>query len=663
MTSTSCSMFLSLVVFCFCCHLSLADAKPSIWGVHIDEGPAPPPDECPPISRGASRDKSLLAGQICGIVGSYLATACIVASAIFFIGRRLRRQIKTHSLVSMEMLPPVMASKNNYDPSPVSGYTDPFKTPTSGASAAKFAWPSPGKKKNHKGIGQLSQQNSVVTFDEHVIENDRLKREEEMERLYNAVMGQEARRPMDLVYEREADQDFESWDSPPPQHGVAASPPPLPSSPQESAEHKKSRLSRLSMGSLASKVSLSTINSNKSWGKGRRPSIRDLGISGPIASPQYSQFDYARSPTVTEASDAEAYRSPTTPRLFFESPPSPVPPPLPKDSPPLSNPQRIRVPPPPLVVPPPPLAVHHAHAHAHAHAQAPGPSPTTPHEPTPSSATSRQNFPQVYQPRLQKHAPQPIPLSSPQRRQKNPPAHGNHGSSRTQLLPLAIPTDHHQKSYSHSSNSNSNSATNSTTSTLPFRSNASLQSYNPTSPAPQTTYAPPLPTPTFLLKPSTDLYPLAPQSPNQPHSFHPQPLSPALFSPTYQNQSQDQSRHPHQHQQENAPATITSPTTKTTVLSLPPPNHYSHQQHQHQQTLSPTTANNNPDPYASMPYSARTPGGLPQVPYSPYMPMTPMTPVTPRLVTRQERRMRERERGRRLATQEEDLVEDEDEMW
>lgn len=55
--------------------------------------------------------------------------------------------------------------------------------------------------------------------------------------------------------------------------------------------------------------------------------------------------------------------------------------------------------------------------------------------------------------------------------------------------------------------------------------------------------------------------------------------------------------------------------------------------------------------------------GVPATPYSPYMPFTPMTPMTPsRLVTREERKKKEREEGRRVATID-DKVEEESEMW
>ncbi len=60
----------------------------------------------------------------------------------------------------------------------------------------------------------------------------------------------------------------------------------------------------------------------------------------------------------------------------------------------------------------------------------------------------------------------------------------------------------------------------------------------------------------------------------------------------------------------------------------------------------------------------RTPAtGVPQTPYSPYMPFTPLTPMTPsRLVTREERKRREKEEGKRVATIE-DVVEEDADMW
>lgn len=63
-------------------------------------------------------------------------------------------------------------------------------------------------------------------------------------------------------------------------------------------------------------------------------------------------------------------------------------------------------------------------------------------------------------------------------------------------------------------------------------------------------------------------------------------------------------------------------------------------------------------------HNLRTPQtGVPATPYSPYMPFTPLTPMTPsRLVTREERKRRGKEEGRRVATID-DAVEEEGDMW
>ena len=62
--------------------------------------------------------------------------------------------------------------------------------------------------------------------------------------------------------------------------------------------------------------------------------------------------------------------------------------------------------------------------------------------------------------------------------------------------------------------------------------------------------------------------------------------------------------------------------------------------------------------------SLRTPmTGVPMTPYSPYMPRTPLTPMTPsRLVTRAERKRREKEEGRKVVTID-DAVEEEADMY
>ncbi|KAI9889982.1 MAG: hypothetical protein M1814_004600 [Vezdaea aestivalis] len=58
--------------------------------------------------------------------------------------------------------------------------------------------------------------------------------------------------------------------------------------------------------------------------------------------------------------------------------------------------------------------------------------------------------------------------------------------------------------------------------------------------------------------------------------------------------------------------------------------------------------------------SPGTAGAVPQTPYSAYMPGTPCTPITPRLVTRKDRKMRQKEEGRSVVKE---TVMEEDELW
>ncbi|KAL2050016.1 hypothetical protein ABVK25_009743 [Lepraria finkii] len=117
------------------------------------------------------------------------------------------------------------------------------------------------------------------------------------------------------------------------------------------------------------------------------------------------------------------------------------------------------------------------------------------------------------------------------------------------------------------------------------------------------------------------------QAPNPPSSQRntPQPLNPLRSAPLpLRNQ------HPTEFNSNRPPSAI-----KATVLERKVPN---------QGLRTPQT-------------------GVPATPYSPYMPFTPLTPITPsRLVTREERKRRGKEEGRRVATID-DAVEEEGDMW
>ncbi|KAI9839723.1 MAG: hypothetical protein M1838_004277 [Thelocarpon superellum] len=181
---------------------AVVHADNSGYPLNIDWRPAPSPEDGPPLSAHASRDRSLLPMQIGAIVGAYAVTVLFLTLALTFVGRRLRGSIQTSPRsLDVEMLKPVRVP-SHFDPSPVSAdskrtlvwppswnshsppkYSSNEKTlPKSPISPPpNFSWPSPTR-------------DTFVSFDERVIEEDKQRRNLEMEKLYSAVMEDEAAR-------------------------------------------------------------------------------------------------------------------------------------------------------------------------------------------------------------------------------------------------------------------------------------------------------------------------------------------------------------------------------------------------------------------------------------------------------------------------------------
>nr|POE47020.1 hypothetical protein CFP56_00352 [Quercus suber] len=152
----------------------------SIWTVNIDESPAPSPEDGPPFSANASRDPALLPYQIVGIVGSYVATIFVIGTLLLTLGRTMRKRAQNVDSKAVEMVRP---------------YNKTFgASPTSLSSQGN--WYSPRKYRSTRSLTSTSNPaspagESLVSFDDAVIENDRQRRQDEMERLYAAVMAQD----------------------------------------------------------------------------------------------------------------------------------------------------------------------------------------------------------------------------------------------------------------------------------------------------------------------------------------------------------------------------------------------------------------------------------------------------------------------------------------
>ena len=193
--------------------VSPAIALPNnIFHVSIDNGPAPPPADGPPLAASAIRDKSYLPAQVGSIIGAYFLCVLIIGTALLLVGRRLRRAVQASPrTLAMEMVKPLKAAANAFDPSPISpARTDPYGPSPVSTTDMRSAWPSPELLRNPNNLWgkpanphkqQPSIQSSVVTFDETVVEDHKAKAETEMERLYAAVMEhdeQKARSVSDL---------------------------------------------------------------------------------------------------------------------------------------------------------------------------------------------------------------------------------------------------------------------------------------------------------------------------------------------------------------------------------------------------------------------------------------------------------------------------------
>jgi hypothetical protein len=171
----------TLLAFIFVVLITPSTARPSVWDIHIDNGPAPPPDKGPPISRGALRDKSKLKFEIIGIVGAYIVWQIVTWLLLIFVGKRFRRRIQTSNrTLSMEIVRPApLAAQSSMSLEP------PLKSP--GKMASLRSWAT-GKSSTKLHAHKPSNLSVTSTIDEKILAADRAKNMDDMTRLYAAVI-------------------------------------------------------------------------------------------------------------------------------------------------------------------------------------------------------------------------------------------------------------------------------------------------------------------------------------------------------------------------------------------------------------------------------------------------------------------------------------------
>ncbi|QIW99315.1 hypothetical protein AMS68_004833 [Peltaster fructicola] len=161
-------------------------AADSLWSVNIDNGPAPPPELGPPFSAHALRDPSYLPYQILGIVGSYFIVVLFLGTLLLSCGQQARKRalLLAENPKTMEMHKPAKS----------------YLKRVSGQHQQQRSRDSFGMKKSavvsvnsfNSTISPGSE--SIVSFNQGIIEADKQKRANEMEKLYAAVMEQEEKR-------------------------------------------------------------------------------------------------------------------------------------------------------------------------------------------------------------------------------------------------------------------------------------------------------------------------------------------------------------------------------------------------------------------------------------------------------------------------------------
>jgi hypothetical protein len=272
--------------------------------------PAPPPEDGPPLSASASRDRSLLPAQIGGIIGAYLFSVCIVGIALICLGRKLRHQIQ----ISPKALDIEMVDAQFQTAQATPRYAPHSAGLSSPGGSRNFSWPSPEKDIKNPYIFPPSLKSPRTPpdlgnpyVDTRIIEADREMLNRDLEDIYAHVMEQEEAKlqgikPQEMPLPTQLQRTGT----------VPTSPPQRQLTPPKKVE--KSRPADLQFDETRStKSTQSRISSMFSSLKSPRKS-KGMQISSPLPTPATPRF-------ASRQSDEE----PLSPRYEHLPPPPPVP--------------------------------------------------------------------------------------------------------------------------------------------------------------------------------------------------------------------------------------------------------------------------------------------------------------------------------------------------
>lgn len=171
---------------------AVSTASAGLWDVDIDLGPAPSPEDGPPFSAHATRNRALLPYQIIGIVGAYLATVLILYTLLFTVGRKARKRAQTMAERPTEMVKPMTRTFEMSPSSPNSahGWLGRLRSKTSINGSIR------------SGTSQVGS--PLGNIDPQIVERDRLRDQEALSELYGAAFKFDDQRSQQDVTNAEA---------------------------------------------------------------------------------------------------------------------------------------------------------------------------------------------------------------------------------------------------------------------------------------------------------------------------------------------------------------------------------------------------------------------------------------------------------------------------
>lgn len=149
----------------------------SIWSINIDESPAPSPEDGPPFSAHATRNRDLLPYQIIGILAAYLGFMLILGTMLLTVGRRLRKQALSAAERPTKMVQPLMMLLSGQSPAHTRG----------GPFSRLRRQPSQASSMRSKVSGVVSPLDSTLNFDLDVIEEDKKRNQEALANVYDVI--------------------------------------------------------------------------------------------------------------------------------------------------------------------------------------------------------------------------------------------------------------------------------------------------------------------------------------------------------------------------------------------------------------------------------------------------------------------------------------------